>query len=669
MQRFFKKLTALFLVAAMVLSGAVAVAANVQDNPVFLPLRMIFESRGADVAWIAESRQIVVNHGDDEFVFTMGSELAEINGEEWVLSHPIYGGRRAYISFADAEFIFRHESEQFAETINTAVLTAFNLMESLSITGITMAIVDAETGFTWTSGFGYADTQNSVFVNDSHVFSLASISKTFTALAVMQLVYEGLIDLDAPLVTYLPEFSLNPSPVFEGYYGDITVRMLLSQTSGVFPDFWGHGHITSGAYNPDYLNNLLELLAGEYIISPPGSTFTYANHNFNLLGILVARMAGYTDYFYGYNSYILNNIFGPIGMDSSTFIVDDATRSRLAGSYVNAHTPAEFVQLNSLPTGGLHSNAVDMARFMHMMLDGGSIDGISVLSPNYIDQMLTQHDFDFSLGIMGMAYGLGTMHRLEMNGFSHVGHGGNAVHFHSEMLFDLDSQIGVFVSSNSATGMLGMPSLAAAVLQTAVMEKTGVLDLAAPLTDPQAIPIEMSYEELQQFTGLYVIPQSLIMILHDDDLGLFIPGVGPITPLSDGSFDLLGDRGWFETREILGEETVILFLGPFARHTFGTRIAGTEPGILDESILPWVGTYRAMDADNHVTIAYELTIIADESTGMALMLFSTLHGLNPIAPIARLDDRWFFGGSVMEFSMDGDTAVLELSGSRFERVE
>ena len=100
---------------------------------------------------------------------------------------------------------------RFSQTIELANTQAEQLMQEYSVPGLAMALVDAENGFTWTHSFGYADTQNSAPVKEDTLFSIASISKPFTAIAVMQLVEEGLIDLDEPLVTYLPEFRMLPT--------------------------------------------------------------------------------------------------------------------------------------------------------------------------------------------------------------------------------------------------------------------------------------------------------------------------------------------------------------------------------------------------------------------------------------------------------------------------
>jgi CubicO group peptidase (beta-lactamase class C family) len=671
MKNHHRKITALFLAVMFILSsGAFAVSvSSAPVNPNYLPLRMIFEARGADVYWCDVNRRIEVTHADDEYIFFMGSANAYKNGSAFALAYPIAGDGTSFIAFEDAWFLFEHESGEYAGAIATAVLTAFTFLDMFAVPGYTVAIVDAETGFTWTGGFGHACTQTRVFVNETTVFSLASISKMFTAVAVMQLVEEGLIDLDEPVVTYLPEFSLLPNPMYGGDSDEITIRMLLSHTSGIHGDFFGHGALTFGGHHPGYLNGLLEKLAGEYMNFPQDMIFAYANHGFNVLGILIARLAGYSDYFAGFDAYMTENIFAPAGMEMSAFIVCERTIAAMAKPYVMAGRPDAYLHYNGLPTGGLHSNAADMARFMHVLLGGGDL-----LSPESAAVMLARHDFEFGLSPMGMAYGLGTMHRLELDGYAHAGHGGNLIQFHSEMVFDLDSGIGVFTSTNSLTGALGVSSLATAILQAAVMEKTGAIDRLDPVADPGAVPVELTSEELRKLTGIYnFVGDGMSELVYTEGFGLHIDGVPlPFVPMSDGSFDLNGTRFWFIPIVEDGAEAIIVTVGPFASHVYGARLDASSFFEADEEITSWFGTYAApMDPETGQVSIVGQILLRENAHGFAeLLIFpiNSLTGMGVAAPLTYIDGIWFLGVSPLEFLMEGDTAVIYLSGVRFVRI-
>ena len=93
-----------------------------------------------------------------------------------------------------------NHTTDFTDTIATAHTTIADAMEAHNITGLAIALIDASTGFTWTQGFGYADTATESLVDEHTLFQIASTSKPFTAISVMQLVEEGLIELDSPLI-------------------------------------------------------------------------------------------------------------------------------------------------------------------------------------------------------------------------------------------------------------------------------------------------------------------------------------------------------------------------------------------------------------------------------------------------------------------------------------
>ena len=136
-------------------------------------------------------------------------------------------------------------TELFEATKHVATQQATEIMEALSIAGMTIAVVDIDSGFIWLQGLGYANAATREPVTEYTLFSVGSTAKTFTAVAVMQLVEAGLLDLDEPIVTYLPEFSLLPNPAFGGDFRNITARMLLAHVSGVH-EFQGEGFFSVG---------------------------------------------------------------------------------------------------------------------------------------------------------------------------------------------------------------------------------------------------------------------------------------------------------------------------------------------------------------------------------------------------------------------------------------
>jgi CubicO group peptidase (beta-lactamase class C family) len=122
-------------------------------------------------------------------------------------------------------------------------VTAFiegKLKES-NVAGLTLAFVDLDKGLVWTEGFGYADVKNKTKVTDKSIFKIASISKTFTMMALMQLCEAGKIKLDDPVVKYVPGFAIKPHPARGGRAGDRTIDRLAKHRSGILGDFMPGG--------------------------------------------------------------------------------------------------------------------------------------------------------------------------------------------------------------------------------------------------------------------------------------------------------------------------------------------------------------------------------------------------------------------------------------------
>jgi len=661
MQKFFKRTTSLLLTGLMVFSTTLWVnAAEAADAPVLLPLRMVFEANGAEVSWNDVDRTIIVNHDDDTIIFHPGSPNAYRNDEPFQLAWPIEIGpdNRARIVYDDIAFLFEGP---LAATKRTAVETAYTLLEALDIAGLTIAIVDRDSGYTWTQGIGFADVATGRYVNELTLFDIGSISKPFAAVAVLQLVDQGVIDLDEPIITYLPDFSVQPHPVHGGDYTTITARMLLSHFSGLPTDFFG-GMGTIGQHYRGYMNNFLPRMAAAHMDNAQLQRMSYENNAFTLAGILVAHMAGHDDFFQGYLDFTSENIFIPAGMYSTTFLVGPDTYASLP--YITASLPPDQRVFANVPSaGGLYSNAYDMARFMHFILNGGSLHGDHILSPESVTEMFTIQDFDFSLSPTAQM-GLGTMRLTHpVNGLVMAGHGGNWMQFHSEMQFHFDTGIGVFVSTNSTSGVIAPPTLVHAVLTAAVYEKTGHMPTIETL--PPGEPTELSREELAQFTGYY----TLIGRININEDGVLyaptVPGVPfplEFTPHTDGSFGALGQRFWFE--EISGR--MAIFQGDHKEMIVAERIDTMWQA--DEAFAQWVGTYAYYSiTPNALPIVPSLTLGVDDY-GYAFISSDILPNL----PIGQIDDSTFYIlgtgrnlGPVIRLHQDNGTISMYFAGTKF----
>jgi len=284
-------------------------------------------------------------------------------------------------------------------------------------------------------GYGYADVEEKKPVlADQTLFRPGSISKLFTATAVMQLVEQGKLDLDRDVNDYL-DFSIPKT-----YPEPVTLRQLLTHTGG-FQETLKNlfvAHETDIKPLRTYLVN--EMPAR---IFPPGKIPSYSNYGFTLAGYIVERVSGEK-----FEHYIEDHILRPLGMNNSTF--DQPLPPRLAPQmskgYLSASKkPRDFEFVQAAPAGALTTTAADMTRFMLAFLQDGAVDGVSILKPETVRQMETRQ-FEFhpmlpGLGITFMEY-LTDPVRI-------IAHGGDTVYFHSDMILIPEAHLGYFLSYNT----------------------------------------------------------------------------------------------------------------------------------------------------------------------------------------------------------------------------
>lgn len=319
-------------------------------------------------------------------------------------------------------------------------------LEEGHVAGVTVAVVSDDEIF-FSKGYGYADIAEHTLVDPATtLFRIGSTSKLFTWTAVMQLVEQGILDLDADINTYL-DFEIPAT-----YAEPITLAHLLSHTAG-FEDR------SYGIYAADA--DTLQLL-GEWMathiparVRPPGIVAGYSNYGTSLAGYIVELASGMN-----YAETIDQNILQPLGMTHSTFhqplpakFENDMSQGyRIAG---RTPVPQAFELLHVAPAGAMSATATDMAHFMIAHLQNGRYEDERILETTTAQQMharLFTHDDR----ILGMAHGFW---EADKNGQRIIGHGGDTLFFHTELALLVDENIGVFISCNTAECM-GFPQKA-----------------------------------------------------------------------------------------------------------------------------------------------------------------------------------------------------------------
>lgn len=252
------------------------------------------------------------------------------------------------------------------------------------IPGLGVGIVEGEE-MTYARGFGVQSLDTQVPVTPESVFGVASVSKCFVATAVMLLVEQGKIDLDTPIVQYLPYFRLDDDRCTQ-----ITPRLILSHTSGM-PDM-DEDEYDGLVHHPETDDGAAERYVRELrsrkMVGAPGERFAYSNIAYNVLGDLIAKVSGQT-----FEEYMKQHILLPAGMPDSTFLFPEVTRERLAVPHLR--TPQMVVNLvypyhrADAPSSFLHSTVIDMCHWSITSLNGGAYNRSRIISADKYPLMWT----------------------------------------------------------------------------------------------------------------------------------------------------------------------------------------------------------------------------------------------------------------------------------------
>ena len=310
---------------------------------------------------------------------------------------------------------------------------------------------------------GLADIASRAPINEDTIFRIGSLTKTFTAIAVMQLWEQGRIDLDAPANRYLRAFELVPArPGFR----PATVRHLLTHTAGIREMLHMRGLLQMRRVLGEAIpagrrvQGLAEYYRGGLRIDlDPGSGWMYTNHGFATLGQIVEDVTGEP-----LDRYFRDHIFEPMGMDSTDLVRSERVKARLATGYELLSHGAQPVdcELITAGAGGIYSSPRDMARYVAALLGGGANEHGSVLQPETIAVMYEAHyQPDPRIPGMGLAFW-----RAELAGHPTVEHSGIVPGFDSQIHLAPNDGVGVMAFANGAKqGMFWLVPEAARVLR------------------------------------------------------------------------------------------------------------------------------------------------------------------------------------------------------------
>jgi CubicO group peptidase (beta-lactamase class C family) len=415
------------------------------------------------------------------------------------------------------------------ETVK-AYLTQFIAYEMTksATPGLSIAVVDDQR-IVWAQGFGFADVERKLPATAQTLYRVGSISKLFTDTAAMQLFEQRRLDIDRPLQTALPDFSIRQR---EPTASAITPRQLMTHHAGLPRDRL-KGFMTS---EPEPFTSVIEPLRDESAYAPPGQLFAYSNLGITLLGAAIQRVSGTP-----FAEHLKHALLMPLGMPNSSFETGVSPSPLMASAY-RGHERGVEARLRDVPAGGLNSSVDEMSHFISMVLARGVWGTHRILKPETVDEMLRPQNAKVALDLnfhVGLGWMLSTLGRSTIRGGGVVAHHAGATHLFCSQIYLLpEHKLGVIVLANSSTATQNVDRIASTALALALESKTGIKQPPFVTSPPAAQPAPDA--TLDALVGDYTTIVGLVRVWREGrrlqaDLG----GRNfDLVPRSDGTFAL-----------------------------------------------------------------------------------------------------------------------------------
>ena len=538
-------------------------------------------------------------------------------------------------------------------------------MAQNEITGISIALVDDQKVI-WQKGFGHADLENNIPATPETIYRAGSIAKVFTAAAAMQLAEQGKIDIDQPLATALPEFSIKTR--FPNA-GPVTPRNVMTHHSGLPSNFFKDMFVR----DPARFETVIESIRDEHLTFPPNYVFSYSNVGMALLGATVQKVSGEP-----FDDYMERHFFQPLDMKQSSFSPRAITKA------YDRNKAAEVFSLRDMPAANLLSNVVDLSQFLKMQFADGKSGEQQVLSHTSVHEMLRVQNADFPLTFQQYV-GLGwMMNGIEVPGGGLVAsHGGSLPDSHSMMTILPEHKLGVVILSNSATSAGAVSKIAAEALRLMLEAKTGIRQEAAvAVRSPERAP---TAEELRFFSGHFdtlvglakistgsgkidadAVGHHFQLVPHEDGLFSLKYKVLGMVPVRVGAFeDIRLSRATVNGRQIvvgrIGSESLM----------FGEKL---NPTSIPETFLQHIGNYEIVGkidgpAPNQILLKEDDGMLVGEARFPERPELLLRIGFHPVSDTEAVTAGLGSGrGDTLRFIREDDEERLGFSGFKLRKI-
>jgi CubicO group peptidase (beta-lactamase class C family) len=349
-------------------------------------------------------------------------------------------------------------------------------MQTWKVPGVAVGIFDGDD--VEFAGFGIANIETGQPVAPETLFQVGSISKIFTATLAMTLVDDGLLDLDAPIVTYVPEAALSDADA----RARITARHLLTHTSGFFGD-----RFDDQGTGDDALEKAVRAFGDLPQLTPPGEFYTYCNAGIDLLGRAIENILGQS-----FESAMRERVFDRLGLERSTYFASEAIRHSVAVGHEIGGEDGQTVSdpwpipRRSNPAGGISSNVPELIRFAVMHLRNGAVGERRVISEQSARDMRTvqaKADYTHDRGLAWSVHPIGELTVVE--------HAGATNGFMARLILIPEKNYAIAVLTNGEQGS----SLHNAVTKKAIEDRFGASNTVTRIT--------LTPEQSKRFTGVY----------------------------------------------------------------------------------------------------------------------------------------------------------------------
>lgn len=351
-------------------------------------------------------------------------------------------------------------------------------MDRGQVPGIAVGVY--KDGETELAGYGTVNIETSYPVLPETLFQIGSISKTFTATLVLQLVDEGKFDLDVPVIGYVPDLPLADGAARRS----ITLRQLLTHTSGFYGD-----RFDDQGVGDDALARAVAAFSTLPQQTAPGELWTYCNAGFDLAARAVELVLGQT-----FESAMRERVFEPLGFDRITYFAAEAilhsvsvghvSDERGDGNFVAKPWP---IPRRSNGAGGISTNVATLLRWAQLHINGGELDGARILKPATAKQM-QRHQAE---GAAGASQGLAWFRR-EMDGVGIIGHDGGTNGQQTKLVIVPSRNFAVAILTNCSRGSAAHNAIGAAALERLL-----------GLKETAPAEIELPRAELERLAGTY----------------------------------------------------------------------------------------------------------------------------------------------------------------------